>query len=110
MDQGTPGRYIETSAERGERRSVSEMGTTAQFGRRVLVSNTAATMLSTLFPRNPARVKAAIAQIQADMEDPSKVRRIVGHDGVFVSRGHGLRVVFKQDGDAAVITSVAAEG
>lgn len=75
----------------------------------VQISNTAATMLSTLYPKSPAKVKAAIVQIESDIDDPSKVRRVVGHDDVFVARGHGMRILFTRKGDTSVITSVASD-
>ena len=67
-------------------------------------------MLSSLFPTSTAKVDAAFKTIKADMADPTKVQKLAGFNEVYVARGHGIRVVFKQDGDDAVITAVAAEG
>lgn len=78
--------------------------------RRVSISNTASNMLSSLFPTSAAKVDAAFETIKADMADPTKVQKLAGFDDVYVARGHGIRVVFKQDGYDAVITAVAAEG
>ncbi|WP_288582634.1 hypothetical protein [uncultured Methylobacterium sp.] len=78
--------------------------------RRVSISNTASNMLSSLFPTSTAKVDAAFETIKADMADPAKVQKLAGFDDLYVARGHGIRVVFKQDGDDAVITAVAAEG
>ncbi len=73
----------------------------------VRLSNTAATMLNALFGQDKSKIRTAMAQIEADIRDPAKVRRIVGRDGVYVAKGHGMRVVFKRENEAAVITSVA---
>ncbi|MET7242509.1 hypothetical protein ABZT49_04015 [Methylobacterium sp. EM32] len=78
--------------------------------RRVSISNTASNMLASLFPTNKAKVDAAFETIKSDMADPAKVQKLVGFDDVYVARGHGIRVVFKQDGEDALITAVAAEG
>ncbi|MGX7704134.1 hypothetical protein [Methylobacterium sp. Gmos1] len=84
--------------------------TERQQERRVSISNTASNMLSSLFPTSKAKVDAAFETIKADMADPANVQKLAGFDDVYVARGHGIRVVFKQDGDGTVITAVAAEG
>ncbi len=70
-------------------------------------SNTATTMLSTLYPAS--KKKDVVAKIQADISDPTKVRKIQGYDDVYVARSHGLRVVFTLRDGTSEITSVAAE-
>jgi hypothetical protein len=77
--------------------------------RRVLVSNTAANMISSLHPFNKTKASAALATIKASVLDPSKVRKIDGVDDAFVARAGDLRVVFKKEGDSVVITSVVAQ-
>lgn len=66
-------------------------------------------MISSLFKGSPGGVKAAIKTITSDISDPTKIRKIEGYENVFVSRGHGMRVMFKRDGEITVITSVSAE-
>lgn len=88
----------------------AEIVTKSRSERRVSISNTASNMLATLFPMSRTKVAAAFETIKADMSDPAKVRKLDGFDDVYVARGHGIRVVFKQDGDETVITAVAADG
>lgn len=73
----------------------------------LLFSNTATTMLSALVP--DSKKKGVVANIELDISDPSKVRKVEGYDHVYVARGHGLRVVFRRKDDRLEITSVAAE-
>lgn len=77
--------------------------------RRVLVSNTAANMIASLYPFNKTKANAALAAIKASVLDSDKVRKIVGVDNAFVARAGDLRVVFKNEGDSVVITSVLAQ-
>ena len=79
-------------------------------GRRVLVSNTAANMISSLHPFNKTKADAALATIKSSVLDPAKIKKIVGVDNAFVARVGDLRVVFKNEGDSVVITSVIAQG
>ena len=76
--------------------------------RRVLVSNTATNMLSSLYPLSKPQVNAALARIKSSVLDPTKIKRIIGVDNAFVARDGDLRVVFQNDGDSVVITSVVA--
>ncbi len=84
--------------------------TKSRSERRVSISNTASNMLASLFPTSRAKVAAAFETIKADMADPAKVQKLAGFDDVYVARGHGIRVVFKQDSEDTVITAVAADG
>ena len=83
--------------------------TKAQPSRRVSISNTASNMLSSLHPTSKTKANAAFAAIKSDMADPTKVKKLAGFDDTYVARGHGIRVVFKKDGDKSVITSIAAD-
>lgn len=67
-------------------------------------------MISSLVGASATKAKAAIKTIEADIKDPTKVRKLDGYDNVFVARGHGMRVVFKTEGESSVITAVSAEG
>jgi hypothetical protein len=80
------------------------------IGGRVLVSNTAANMISSLHPFNKRKVNAALATIKSSVLDPANVNQIVGVDNAFVARAGNLRVVFEKEGDSVVITSVIARG
>ena len=75
----------------------------------VLINNTAAAMISSLFAKRPTKVKAAIKTITADIGDPDKVKKLDGYENVYVARGHGMRVIFKIEAGHAVIASVSAE-
>jgi hypothetical protein len=75
----------------------------------VLVSNTAANMISSLHPFNKSKANAALATIKSSVLDPAKVKEIAGVDNAFVARAGDLRVLFETDGDAVVITSVVAQ-
>ncbi|WP_407518541.1 hypothetical protein [Methylobacterium oryzisoli] len=77
--------------------------------RRVLVSNTAANMISSLHPFDKAEAESVLAMIKSSVLDPTRVKTIVGVDNAFVARAGDLRVVFKNEGDAIVITSVVAQ-
>ncbi|MGU3536276.1 hypothetical protein [Methylobacterium sp. A54F] len=76
----------------------------------VAISNTAANMLTSLYGRSRSRVNAAVAAIEADIEDPAKVKKVAGYDDVFVARGHGMRILFTRKDGQSVVTSVAADG
>ena len=76
--------------------------------RRVLVSNTAANMVSSLHPFDKAEADAVLATITSSVLDPAKVKAIAGVDNAFVARAGKLRVTFRMEGDSAVITSVLA--
>jgi hypothetical protein len=76
--------------------------------RRVVVSNTAANLISSLYPSSKSKANAALATIKSSVLDPVKVRTIVGVDNAFVAQAGDLRVLFKKEGDAIVITSVVA--
>ncbi|WP_031237885.1 hypothetical protein [Mesorhizobium sp. LNJC405B00] len=89
-----------TTAQRQENRSSH---------RRVLVSKTAANMISSLHPFNKTKANAALATIKSSVLDQAKVKKIVGVDNAFVARADDLRVVFKYEGDSVVITSVVAK-
>jgi hypothetical protein len=77
--------------------------------RRVLVSNTAANMISSLHPFNRTKASAALATIKSSVLDPAKIKKIDGVDNAFVARAGDLRVVFKNEGDSVIITSVVAQ-
>jgi len=77
--------------------------------RRVLVSNTAANMITSLHPFDEAKANATLATIRSSVLDAEKVRKIVGIDNAFVARAGNLRVVFEDEGDSLVITSVVAQ-
>jgi len=81
---------------------------TGSNGRRVRVSNTAANMIASLHPFDKAQAEAALATIKASVLDEAKVRKIVGVDNAFVAPAGDLRVVFENEGDAIVITSIVA--
>lgn len=76
--------------------------------RRVLVSNTAANMISSLHPFDKAEAEAALATIKSSVLDATKVTKIVGVDNAFVAPAGDLRVLFENEGDSIVITSVVA--
>ncbi|MGC1301466.1 MAG: hypothetical protein WA840_03735 [Caulobacteraceae bacterium] len=78
-------------------------------GRRVLVSNTAANMISSLYPFNKTKANVALANIKSSVLDQTKVKKIVGVDNAFVARAGDLRVVFKNEGDSVIITSVITQ-
>jgi hypothetical protein len=79
-------------------------------GRRVLVSNTAANMIASLHPFNKTKANLELAKVKSSVLDPAKVKKIVGVENAFVTRAGDLRVVFKNEGDSFVITSVVAQG
>ncbi len=83
--------------------------TKGQGGSVVLISNTAANMLSSLHPHSRNKAQAAIENIKSDIDDPTKVKKLIGYDNVFVAYGHGMRVVFTREGDSSVVTSVSAD-
>lgn len=74
--------------------------------RPVLVSNTAANMISSLHPFNKIKANATLATVRSSVLDPAKVERITGVENTFVARAGELRVVFKNEGDSVLITSV----
>jgi hypothetical protein len=77
--------------------------------RRVLVSNTAANMISSLHPFDKSKADAVLARVKSSVLDSSKVKEIVGVDNAFVARAGDLRVVFRNEGNSVVITSVVAQ-
>ncbi|NDW07297.1 hypothetical protein [Jiella pacifica] len=77
--------------------------------RRVLISNTAANMISSLYPFDKSKANAVRAKVQSSVLNPAKVKKIVGVDNAFVARAGNLRVVFKNEGESVVITSVVAK-
>jgi mRNA-degrading endonuclease RelE of RelBE toxin-antitoxin system len=76
---------------------------------RVLVSNSAANMISSLHPFDESEAKAVLETVKSSVLDASTVKKIAGVDDTFVARVGQLRVIFKQQGDAVVITSVVAQ-
>jgi hypothetical protein len=80
------------------------------IGRRVLVSNTAANMISSLHPFDKNKAKTALANVKSSVLDPAKVKKIAGVDNAFVARAGNLQVVFKKEGNSVVITSIIARG
>ena len=88
---------ITTTSQRQENASVDG---------RVLVSNTAANMISSLHPLDKAKAKAALSKVRSSVLDPAEVERINGVNNAFVARAGKLRVIFKREGDGVVITSV----
>ena len=79
-------------------------------GRPVLVSNTAANMISSLYPFNKTKADATLATIRSSVLDQTKVKKIVGVENAFVARAGSLRVVFRTEGDSVFITSVVKKG
>jgi mRNA-degrading endonuclease RelE of RelBE toxin-antitoxin system len=77
--------------------------------RRVLLSNTAANMISSLHPANKSKVSDALATIKSSVIDPANVKKIVGVDNAFVARAGDLRVFFKEEGESVVILSVVTK-
>jgi hypothetical protein len=78
--------------------------------RRVIVSHTAANMVSSLHPFNKSKANAALATIKSSVLDPSNVEKIIGVDNAFVARAGNLRVFFEKEGDSVVITSIIVRG
>jgi mRNA-degrading endonuclease RelE of RelBE toxin-antitoxin system len=78
-------------------------------GRQVLVSNTAVNMISSLHPYNQGKVNDTLATVKSSVLDRAKARKIAGVANAFVARAGDLRVVFKDEGDSVVITSVVAK-
>jgi hypothetical protein len=76
---------------------------------RVLVSNTAANMISSLYPFDKIKADATLARVKSSVLDSAKVRKIVGVDNAFVARAGDLSVLFKNEGDSVIITSVLAQ-
>jgi mRNA-degrading endonuclease RelE of RelBE toxin-antitoxin system len=87
----------------------AEIGSKGGAQQRVSVSNTAANMLSSLSSGNSSKVAATIENITADIGDPNKVKKLQGFDNIFVARGHGVKVVYKDDDDVLTIISVAVD-
>lgn len=79
-------------------------------GRRVLVSSTAANMIASLHPFNRAEADAALETVTSSVLDPARVERIVGVENAYVARVEDLRVLFRNEGDSIVITSVVTKG
>ncbi|WP_372426502.1 hypothetical protein [Salinarimonas chemoclinalis] len=79
------------------------------LGGRVLVSNSAANMISSLYPFDKSEANAVLETVKSSVLDASTVKKIAGVDDTFVARVGQLRVIFKQQGDAVVITSVVAQ-
>ncbi|GFZ98652.1 hypothetical protein GCM10010923_03570 [Blastomonas marina] len=77
--------------------------------RRVLVSSTAANMISSLHPSNKGKAKDTLASVRLSVLDRAKVKKIAGIENAFVARAGNLRVVFRDEGDSFVITSVIAK-
>lgn len=75
---------------------------------RVLVSNAAANMISSLYPFDEAGARVELEKITSSVRDPARVRKIAGLDNAFVARSGRLRVIFKREGEAFIITSVVA--
>ena len=86
--------------------ATSQQQDNASVGGRVLVSNTAANMISSLHPLDKSKEKAALSKVRSSVLDPAKVKKINGVNNAFVARAGNLRVIFKREGDAFVITSV----
>lgn len=74
--------------------------------RPVLVSNTAANMVSSLHPFDQTGADATMATIRSSVLDSTKVKSIAGLENAFVARAGDLRVVFRTEGDSVLITSV----
>jgi mRNA-degrading endonuclease RelE of RelBE toxin-antitoxin system len=89
--------------------AVSQRQENSSDSRRVIVSHTAANMISSLHPFNKNKASAALATIKSSVLDPAKVKKIAGVDNAFVARAGDLRVLFEKDGDSVVITSVVAQ-
>ena len=73
---------------------------------RVRVSNTAANMISSLHPSSKSKASLTLAKIKSSVLDKSKAQRLTGVENAYVVRSGELRVVFKQEGDSVIITSV----
>lgn len=73
---------------------------------RVLVSNAAANMVSSLYPSSKAKANATLAKIKLSVLDSSKIQKIAGVENAFVAHADNLFVVFKNEGDSVVITSI----
>jgi hypothetical protein len=76
----------------------------------VEISNTAINMISSMHDGDQVRVRETLAAVEADVRDPSRVRRLPDYPDVFVARGRGLRVIFRTSGGKAFVTTVAKEG
>jgi mRNA-degrading endonuclease RelE of RelBE toxin-antitoxin system len=74
--------------------------------RRVFVSTTAANMIASLHPFDRRKATAALTKIKSSVMKADNVEKIVGVDNAYVVRAGDLRVVFKEEGDSVVITSV----
>jgi hypothetical protein len=79
-----------------------------QTRRRVLVSNRAANMITSLHPFNKRKANATLAAVRSSVLDAANVRKIAGIDNAFVARAGDLRVFFERDGDSVVVTSIIA--
>ena len=77
--------------------------------RQVLISSTAANMISSLHPFNKTKTLAVEKRIKSSVLDPKNVNEIVGVENAFVARAGKLRVVFTKKDEAIVITSVVAK-
>ena len=77
--------------------------------RQVLISSTAANMISSLHPFNKTKSLAVEKRIKSSVLDPKNVNEIVGVENAFVARAGKLRVVFTKKDEAIVITSVVAK-
>ncbi|BCM82244.1 hypothetical protein [Methylobacterium indicum] len=80
--------------------------------RRVLVSNTAANMVSSLHPFDKSKAEATLAAVRSSFLDAekAKIEKIAGVDNAFVASVGDLRVMFKTEGDTVIVTSVIAPG
>ena len=87
----------------------AEIDSKGRARQRVSVSNTAANMLSSLSNGNSRKVKETIENITADIGDPNNVRKLQDYDNVFVARSHGMKVIYKRDGDVVTIISVSID-
>ncbi len=76
---------------------------------RVVVSNTAANMISSLHPDNTSKANAAREKVKLSVLDQTKAKKIIGVDNAFVVRADDLRVIFKKEGDSVVITSIISQ-
>ena len=82
----------------------------AQIAPDVEVSNTAFNIISSMHRNDQARIQRTVDTVKSDVRDLSRATPLNGYSDVFVTRGHGLRMIFRKLGDKAIVTTVSAEG
>lgn len=73
------------------------------------IGNPAYNMVSSLVGEDREQLDRVIEAVKANVLDGDRAVTLSGYDDVYVTRGRGLRVIFRKSDSRTVVTSVAAD-